>query len=100
MNRLRIRDVGLALGTLLAVSYVLCVIWDAVFPGWAMYQTWQQLLPGFGWSAIGLTIGLVETVLYGFYVAAVFVPVYNYLRRSGEAAESGQGQQTTPLAHT
>ena len=78
MNRLSIKTVGLSLGIFFAISYVLCVIWDLVFPGWAMYQLWQGLLPGFSWSAVGLLIGLVETVLYGFCVAVIFVPVYNY----------------------
>lgn len=86
MKTLSIKVVGLSLSAILAVSYVLCLVWDQVFPGWAMYQIWQGLLPGFSWSAVGLLIGLVETVIYGFYVAVIFVPVYNYLHRRKVAA--------------
>lgn len=100
MKGLSVKTVGLSLGILLAVTYTLCVVWDLVFPGWAMYQVWQRLLPGFGWSAIGFLIGLVETVLYGFYVAVIFVPVYNFLQRREAATEIEQGQQSTPLVHT
>lgn len=99
MKGLRIKTVGLSLGTLFAVSYVLCVLFDLVFPGWAMYQVWQRLLPGFGWSAIGFLIGLVETVLYGFYIAVIYVPVYNYLYRREAAAEQTQTEQPIPMAH-
>ena len=55
-----------------------------------MYQVWQGLFPGFSWSAVGLLIGLVETVIYSFYAAVVFVPVYNYLHRREMEAESAQ----------
>jgi hypothetical protein len=99
MNRLSIKTVGLSVGVIFSVSYVLCVIFDLIFPGWAMYQIWQGLLPGFSWSAAGFLIGLVETVLYGFYVAVIYVPVYNYLRQREAATEADQEQQSTPLAH-
>ncbi len=99
MKRLSIKTVGLSLGIFFAVSYVLCIIWDLVFPGWAMYQLWQGLLPGFSWSAVGLLIGLVETALYGFYVAVIFVPVYNYLHRHQETTEASRGQQPVSIAH-
>lgn len=86
MRALSIKTVGLSLGTLFAVSYLLCVIWDLLFPGWAMYQVWQRLFPGFGWDGVGLLIGLVEAVAYGFYAAAIFVPTYNYFHRRAPAA--------------
>ncbi len=92
MQRLRIRSVGLSLGVLLAVSYVLCLAWDLLFPGWAMYPAWQRLLPGFSWSASGLLIGLAETLLYGYYVALIFVPIYNYLHRQEMGRQPGGGQ--------
>jgi Na+-driven multidrug efflux pump len=81
MKGLSIKTIGLSLSAVFALTYVLCVIWDLVFPGWAMYRVWQGLFPGFGWSIVGLLVGLVETVLYSVYAAAVFVPVYNGLHR-------------------
>ncbi len=81
MKRPSIKTVGLSLGLLFAATYVLCVVWDLVFPGWAMYRVWQALFPGFGWGVTGFTIGLVESVLYGYYVAVVLVPTYNYLQQ-------------------
>jgi len=97
MKALRIQSVGLSFSVLLAVSYVLCLIWDVVFPGWAMHQLWQKLLPGFAWNATGLLIGLVETVFYGYYVAVIFVPVYNYLHRREMTKDTMSEQH--PLAH-
>jgi hypothetical protein len=95
MKGLSIKTVGLALSALFTVSYVLCVLFDLVFPGWAMYQVWQGLLPGFSWSAVGFLIGLVETVLYGFYIAVIYVPVYNYLQRRYETPELETRQHAT-----
>jgi len=82
-----IKTVGLSLSFLFATTYVLCVVWDLVFPGWAMYRVWEALFPGFGWSITGFSIGLVESVLYGYYVAVVLVPTYNYLQQ--REAEAG-----------
>jgi uncharacterized sodium:solute symporter family permease YidK len=92
MKGLSIKTLGLSLGILFSVSYILCVLFDLLLPGWAMYQVWQKLLPGFNWSVIGFIIGLVETILYGFYVAVIFVPVYNYLHRRERRSEADHGQ--------
>lgn len=86
MKKLSIQSVGLPLTALFAVSYLLCVAWDLIFPAWAMSQLWQPLLPGFAWNATGFLIGLAETVFYGYYIAVIFVPVYNYLHRREMAA--------------
>lgn len=91
MNLSSIKQVGLSLSVLFAVSYVLCVIWDLVFPGWAMYTVWQGLLPGFSWTIGGFLIGLAETIVYGFYVALVFVPVYTYLYRRDLSHQGQEG---------
>ncbi len=99
MNGLRIKTVGLSLSVLFAVTYVFCVFWDLVLPGWAMYEVWQRLFPGFSWSAVGLLIGLVETVFYGFYVAVIFVPVYNYLHRREMTAEAAQMRSHASGSH-
>ena len=61
-----------------------------------MYQAWQPLLPGFAWNATGMLIGLVETVFYGYYIAVIFVPVYNYLHRQ----EMVSGDMQHPMTHT
>lgn len=96
MNKLRIQSVGLPLGILFSVSYVLCVAWDLLFPAWAMSQFWQPLLPGFAWNVTGFLVGLVETIFYGYYIAVIFAPIFNLLQRR-ELAASDMHQQ--PMAH-
>ncbi len=86
MRGLSIRTIGLSLSAVIALTYVLCVIWDLVFPGWAMYRIWQGLFPGFSWSILGFLIGLIETGLYSFYAATVFVFAYNGFHRREMAA--------------
>jgi hypothetical protein len=51
---------------------------DLLVPGMAMYRSWQALLPGFTWiSWSSFLLGLVESYGYGWYVALIWVPLYN-----------------------
>jgi hypothetical protein len=89
MGRLHWRDVGLAMGSFLAITYVLCVGYDLAFDQ-RMYETWARLLPGFIWiSWPAFLLGLVEAFLYGIYIGAVFVPLYNLFREIGKQGLSG-----------
>ena len=46
-----------------------------------MYPAYIKLLPGVTWiSWTSFTLGLVETFAYGWYIALVFVPLYNFFR--------------------
>jgi Sec-independent protein secretion pathway component TatC len=71
---------GHATSLFLAITFVLCVAFDLAFPQVAMYQSWQALLPGFTWiSWSSFLLGLVESYGYGWYVALIWVPLYNVL---------------------
>lgn len=73
MNRqLRYLPAAVVIGTFLAVSFAVCVAWDAVFPDWAMRSAWAPLLPGFSWLSPGtFLLGLAEAFAYGFWLALV-----------------------------
>ena len=76
---IRIVPIGMALGTLLAVSFLLCVVFGLVFPGATMYQAWLPLLPGVTWISWSSTLlGLIESFAYGWYIAVIFVPAFNF----------------------
>lgn len=78
----RIYPLGMALGTLLAISFVLCVIFGLIFPTATMYQAWLPLLPGVTWvSWPSVFLGLVESFAYGWYIAVIFVPAFNFFSR-------------------
>jgi hypothetical protein len=78
MGRLYWRDVGLAMGCFLAITYVFCVAYDLAFDQ-RMYEVWLKLLPGFTWLTWqSFLVGLVESFLYGIYFGLVFVPLYNF----------------------
>ena len=80
---IRIVPIGMALGTLLAVSFLLCVVFGLVFPGATMYQAWLPLLPGVTWiSWSSAVLGLVESFAYGWYIAVIFVPTFNFFSAS------------------
>ncbi len=69
---------GMSLGVFLAITYALCVVFDLMFPGQAMYQTWLRLLPGFTWLTWpSFFLGLVEAFAYGWYIALIFAPLFN-----------------------
>ena len=77
--RIPVAALGLSLGIFFLITFALCVGYDLLFPGQAMYQSWLRLLPGFtwlSWQSFGL--GLVETFAYGWYVALIFAPLFNY----------------------
>lgn len=70
--------VGHASSLFLAITFTLCVIFDLVFPQWAMYGAWRQFLPGFQWiSWRSFVLGLAESYAYGWYFALIWVPIYN-----------------------
>jgi hypothetical protein len=70
---------GLSLGLFLAITYILCVGFDLIFPGQAMYQNWLRLLPGFTWLTWpSFALGLIESFAYGWYVALIFCPLFNF----------------------
>lgn len=73
---------GMSLGIFLAITFALCVGFDLLFPGQAMYQTWLRLLPGFTWLTWqSFLLGLIESFAYGWYVALIFGPLFNLFAR-------------------
>lgn len=85
-NPIRIYPVGMALGLLLALSFALCVVFGLLFPGATMYQAWLPLLPGVTWiSWTSVLLGLAESFAYGWYIAVIFVPTFNFFSRRTQA---------------
>ena len=77
--RVPVMALGNSLGAFLGITYLLCVGFDLLFPDHAMYRVWAPLLPGFDWLTWPcFFLGLVESVAYGWYIALVFGPLYNF----------------------
>ena len=77
-HTLSLKAVGHATSLFLAITLVLCVCFDLLFPSRAMYQSWQALLPGFHWiSWRSFLLGVVESYVYGWYATLIWVPIYN-----------------------
>lgn len=80
--QLPVTALGMALGLFLAVTFVLCVAYGLIFPRDPMYPAWQALLPGFTWlSWPSFLLGLAESFAYGWYIALIFVPLFNFFSR-------------------
>jgi len=85
--RLPIVPLGWALSLFLVLTYLVCVVFDLIFPGYAMYESWSGLLPGFVWlTPVGFAIGLAESFLYGWYAALLFGGLFNALMARGAKA--------------
>ncbi len=71
---------GLSLGLFFAITYALCILYYLWFPDQFLnHAVLSLLLPGFkllSWPSFFL--GLVESFAYGWYVALVFAPLYNF----------------------
>ncbi len=81
MRPLRFKPVLFAVTGFGILTYVLCFIFDLIFPQWAMTEIWNILLPGFtGLNWASFFIGLLGVIGYGIYISAVFVPIYNFFR--------------------
>ena len=77
--RLPVFALGASLGAFFAITFVLCVLFDLWFPNLAMYPTWEKLLPGFVWlDWTSFFLGLVESIAYGWYIALIFGPLFNF----------------------
>lgn len=75
-----VRPLGMALSAFLTVSYVLCIVGYLVLPGLPVkHEALAIFLPGFdllSWRTF--LIGLAESYAWGWYVAVVFGPLYNF----------------------
>lgn len=82
---MRIKPLGHSLSIFFAISFLLCVAWGLVMPdNLHMHEAWSAFLPGFNWSVLGVLIGLVGAYLYGWYIALVFVPLFNFFHKKGQ----------------
>jgi hypothetical protein len=71
--------VGMSLSLFFAISYLLCVVGYLLLPGLPInHAALAIFLPGFQLLTwVTFVLGLVESLLYGWYVALIFVPLYN-----------------------
>jgi hypothetical protein len=83
MGQKEFLPLGMTLGLIFAISFALCVGFGLVAPeSFRMYRAWEPLLPGFEFASLGIgtfLLGLLESFGYGLYIAALYVPIYNFL---------------------
>jgi len=74
---------GQALSVFFMVSYTICIIGYLLFPGMPVkHESLAIFLPGFtllSWHTFFL--GLFESFIWGWYIAAVFGLIYNFFFR-------------------
>jgi len=71
------------LGLSLSVFFVICIAGYLLLPGFPVqHEALSIFLPGFKlltWQSYFL--GLVESFIWGWYIALVFGPIYNFFSR-------------------
>lgn len=71
---------GMSLGLFFVISYTLCIVFYLLLPGQVInHAILSAFLPGFrllDWPSFFL--GLVESFGYGWYIALIFGPLYNF----------------------
>jgi hypothetical protein len=71
---------GMSLSLFFVISYVICIIGYLIFPSLPInHAALAIFLPGFellSWQTI--LLGLVESFFYGWYIALIFGPLYNF----------------------
>ena len=78
VSRVDIAQLGLALTAFFVATFIVCIALGLVAPDWELHKPWLQFFPWFEWLTVkGVLIGLVEAVVYAWYVAIVFGLFYN-----------------------
>jgi hypothetical protein len=79
----RLVPTGHALSIFLLISYLICIGFGLLMPErFHMHEAWAPWLPGFEWLTLpGFLFGAVGAYLYGWYIGAVFVPLYRFFHR-------------------
>lgn len=95
--RVPVLALGTSLGLFFSLTFVLCVLFDLWFPEQAMYPAWQVFLPGFTWLTWpSFFLGLIESFAYGWYIALVFGPFYNFFAaKLGSSAANADLRKST-----
>jgi hypothetical protein len=77
---LNLKVVACSLGVFTAVMFGLCVLYGIVMPSSVHSpELLETVLPGFKWLTLrGVSVGLLESFIYGALAGAVFTPIYNY----------------------
>jgi hypothetical protein len=79
-SKVSVSTVGISLTAFFVFSYILCVLGAVLFPGMVAHRVLEFLLPGFElltWRSF--FIGLLGSIGWAWYVAVVFVPIYNFV---------------------
>ena len=77
--RIPIKAFGASLSLFFAITYVLCVLYGLIVTDGGMHQLLPLVLPGFTWlDWPSFLLGLVVSVVYGWYTALIFGLLFNF----------------------
>ena len=81
LPRIPVWALGISLSVFLALTFILCALFLVLFPGMLVSHSFLgPFLPWFkplDWY--GALNGLIEAIVYGWYIALVFGTLYNFV---------------------
>ena len=82
-RRISIKVLGCALSSFFAISFTICILGYLIWPTSSVqHSSLSMFLPGFtllSWRSFFL--GLIESSLWGWYIAGLFGTLYNFFMR-------------------
>lgn len=85
IGHIAIIPLGMSISSFFVITYVLCVLFGLLVSDPGMHRLLSDLLPGFTWITWpSFFIGLVWAFVFGWYVAVIFAPIYNFFVARGE----------------
>jgi len=76
MKNLNLSKIGYIVGIISVSFFVVCSFWGLLFTSASLKELHFMLLqlayPGFAFTVVGYTIGLLEAFAYGWFVGAFF----------------------------
>jgi len=83
LAKLDLTGFGVALSGTLVLLVIVCAAAAAILPGWQVAHNWLSLFsPNKPGSMSNFIEGIVYSIIFGWIIATVFVPAYNFTIRS------------------
>ncbi|WP_064697797.1 hypothetical protein [Rhizobium aegyptiacum] len=73
---------GATLAAFATVSFLLCMLLGFVDPEWGLHKPWLQFYLGLiGFDLRSMTLGVVQSLIFGGYTGALIAAIFNFISR-------------------
>ena len=73
---------GATLAAFATISFLLCMLLGFAAPGWGLHRPWLQFYLGLtGFDLRSLSLGILQSVVFGGYAGALIAAIFNFISR-------------------